>query len=85
MKIIIKSPGEKAIRILIPTRLLCNNFTALIGTKAASKYLPTSYQKLSSKQLRMLFKEFIRISRKYRGLVLVDVESSDGEILKIIL
>lgn len=85
MRIIIESPGEKTIRLIFPTRLLFNNLTALIGAGTINKYIPSSSPRISVGQLRGLIKEVNRVKRKYRGFVLVDVESSDGDIVKIVL
>lgn len=85
MRIIIESPGEKTIRLIFPTRLLFNNLTALIGAGTINKYIPSSSPRISAGQLRGLIKEINRVKRKYRDFVLVDVESSDGDIVKIVL
>lgn len=83
MKIIIKSPNERTIRLIFPTRLLFNSLTAKIGAAALKKYVPSDKFKIKPRDLHKLIKEINRIKRKYPGLVLVDVETSDGDIVKI--
>lgn len=85
MKIIIQSPDKRPIKIAFPTRMLFNNFTATIGGWAINRYVTTEQVNLSSADMRHLMKEINRIKRKYPKLVLVDVEGSDGESVKITL
>ena len=83
MKITIKSPEEKTIRLVFPTRMLFNRFSAKIGIKTINKYISCDNIKVSSHDLRRLAKEINRIKHKYPNLVIVDVESSDGHMVQI--
>lgn len=83
MRIIIKSPNEKPIRLFFPARLLFNGFIARIGFGAINRYIPSDKIKLKSHDLRMFMKEFRRIKHKYPDFVLVDIESSKGDIVQI--
>lgn len=85
MRILIQSSGEKAIKITLPTRMLFNSLTASIGAKAIRRYVSTDDVKLSSADLRRLMKEINKIKKRFPGLLIVDVESSDGDIVKISL
>ena len=75
--------GENNIRILLPTGLVFSRLTAMIGVAVIKKYAPE--RGISAKQIDALFAEFRRIKRRYGRWELVDVESADGQIVKIIL
>jgi len=83
MKIIIKSSDYKSIRLVFPTRLLLNGLTARIGAGAINKHLHPDNFKIKSGDLRRIIKEIHRIKRKYPDLVLIDLESSDGDKVQI--
>ena len=83
MRITIQSPGERTIKLSIPTRLIFNGFTAKIGAASIRKYVSSDVVKISSADLKRLLKEFNRIKHKYPDLELVNVESSDGERVTI--
>ena len=55
----------------------------MIGVAVIKKYAPE--RGISAKQIDALFAEFRRIKRRYGRWELVDVESADGQIVKIIL
>ncbi|NMB43002.1 MAG: hypothetical protein GX995_02580 [Clostridiales bacterium] len=74
---------EKNINLNLPTRLLFNGLTARIAAKAINDNVDTNNLELTSKDMKRLFDELNRIKRKYPDLVLVDVESASGEIVKI--
>lgn len=82
MRIHVKD-GENNIRILLPTGLVFSRLTAMIGVAVIKKYAPE--RGISAKQIDALFAEFHRIKRRYGRWELVDVESADGQIVKIIL
>ncbi len=79
------STDDHNIRICLPNGLFFNRLTAAIGIRAMQKYAPEQLRDLSPKQINALFSEFRRIKKKYGSLDLVDVQSSDGQIVKIIL
>lgn len=75
--------GERNIRILLPTCLIFSRLTAWIGSAAINKYVPQ--RSLSGEQIDKIFAEFRRIKTKHGRWDLVDVESADGEKVKVIL
>lgn len=85
MKIIVNSPDEKAIKLVFPTKLIFNRFTACIGAKTVSKYVAADNIQLKPRDLYRFMKEINRLKRKNPDLVLVDVQSSDGDTVLITL
>jgi len=75
MKILISSRGEKTIKVLVPTRLIFNRLTAFIVTFDENN--------ISSYDINRIVQEFIRMTKKFPDLVLVDIESSNGDIIQI--
>ena len=82
MRIYIKSP-ERTLRLRIPTRLALNNLTAQIISKQVKKHVEEPGSKYSSIDFRRLFRTIHQIRRKNHGWNLVEIESADGEIIKI--
>lgn len=81
MKISVDLPGRTPIRLAIPTRLLFNVLTATIGARMMRNQnldLP-----VGGKDLRRLVRELHRMKRKHPNLLLVDVETADGTIVRI--
>ena len=87
MKIDITTDGGKRILLWFPTRLLLNRLTAWIAVTFINKENKDSGNpKLTVRQFMPLVKEIHRQRRRRdEKWVLVDVESSDGEKIKIIL
>jgi len=85
MKIIVNSPNEKAIKLVFPTRLIFNRLTACIGAKTVSKYVAADNIQLKPRDLYRFMKEINRLKRKNPDLVVVDVQSSDGDTVLITL
>lgn len=81
MRIFVKSPGEKTIRLRFPTCLIFNSLTAPIGFKIIKKYVDFDVN-ISAHDSRRLIKEISRMKRKYPDLCLVEVESG-RDIVKI--
>ena len=82
----IKVTGEgRNIKICLPTALIFNGITAEIAAYGMRRHAPDRVSNLSPKQMRALFSEFRRIKNMYGAWTLVDVQSSDGETVKIIL
>ena len=84
MKVYVKN-GDRNIRILLPTVLLFNPVTAVIAFHSMRKYTPERLHDLSLDQLNALFTEFRRIKEKHSRWELVNVEGSDGQIVRVIL
>jgi|GEM_PF-228869 len=87
MKIYVKSKDAPTIRINLPTGLLLNRFTAKAGLKCLEKYCSRegwyAENSITEAQAYMLFSEIQRFKKKYPDWYLVDVETADGEIIKI--
>jgi hypothetical protein len=92
MRVYIKSKEAPTIRFILPTGLLLNRFTASIALKCISRYIKTEEEKgetegqdyrITPEQAQMLFAEIRRCKQKYPDMYLVDIESADGEIVKI--
>ena len=94
MRIYVKSPGKRAINIALPTRLLLNNITATIGTKQVNKYIRKNAQEevglssleeelISSAEVRKLISFIHKLKKRYPDWYLVEVDSADGEVVKI--
>ncbi len=79
MRIIIKSPGEKTIKLAFPTRMIFNGLTAKLGAASINKYVSVDDVNISSADLKRLMKEINYIKGRYPHLELVNVESSDGK------
>lgn len=86
MRIKVQENGGKAINLIFPTGLLFNPITAKIAFVAIEKALKQKEEfRISEKQLRQLFFALRDCKRNFPGLVLVDVESADGDLVKITL
>ncbi len=86
MRIYVKSPGSRTINLVLPTRLILNNITATIGTKQVNRYINKSTQEeihLSTTEVRKFIKLVHQLKKKYPDWCIVDVESADGEVVKI--
>ena len=79
------SGGSHNIKLVLPTALVFNRTIARIGIYYMKKYAPDQVQELTYEQLDALFAEFRRIKSKHGFWTLVDVQSADGQLVKIIL
>jgi len=84
MKILVHDE-EHDLRIVIPTALIFSRATAWLVNHFGRKYAEDAMSRISPEALKLLFVEFRRIKKKHGSWELVDVESSDGEKVKIIL
>jgi len=82
VKIFISSPGEKTIRLSIPTRLIFNSLTAAISAGLLRKKVNADLP-ISGTYIRRFVKELHRIKKIHPDLIIVDIESANGEIVKI--
>lgn len=82
MRICIKS-GTQTIRFSLPTCLVFSRAVAWFGAHYGLRYAGEFVKDLSPDQFDMLFAEFRRIKKKYSRWELVDVESSNGDLVKI--
>lgn len=84
MRILVKD-DEHTIRLWLPTALIFSSLTAEIATRCMSKYVKDPRVSLTSGQLRAIFAEMRRIKHRHGRWELVDVQSTDGEKVKVIL
>ena len=80
MKIKVKSKEERRIWLWFPTRLICNSLTAFAAAKIVSM---TAGARISYEEMRHLFHVIHKCKRKMKNQYLVDIESSDGDIVRI--
>lgn len=86
MRIFIKSANNKIINIFLPSSLIFNNITAAIGAKIINKYVSADENySIRTKDMCIIIRELNCFKKKYPTLNIVDIESSDGNIVKIIL
>ena len=79
------SDGHRDIRIWIPSGLVFNKLTVSIGIWAMKKYTPQYSCNLTAEQLNAVFSELRRIKAKHGSWELVNVQGSDGEMVRVIL
>ncbi|TAH74973.1 MAG: hypothetical protein EWM47_00925 [Anaerolineaceae bacterium] len=85
MRIKIKNPGSKDIKLAFPTRMIFNGFTARIGAASINKYVSIDNKRISHTDLKRLMKEVNNVKSRYPDLELVNVEASDGTSVIITL
>ncbi len=79
MKIVVLNPPSQDIRLTIPTGLVLNRLTAAI----APRCLKNSGVCITSKQAIAFVKELNRFRCAHPEWVLVEVQSADGEYVKV--
>ena len=84
MKIIIKS-NKQNLKFYFPTRLIFSRTAARIANIVGRKYASDTMSAISPEALETLCTELGKIKKCYGKWDLVDIESSDGSIIKIIL
>lgn len=84
MRIQIKS-AEKNLNIVLPTKLIFGRWVVFLANTVGRRYAGEHMDAISPDSLNTLFAEFRRIKDRYGKYELVDIESSDGEKVKIIL
>ena len=80
MKIYIKEENHHPIQFSIPNSLFMNHMVASIGSNVVKK---TNDIQISSKDIYKLFKVLKDSKQTFGNYCLVEVESSDGEIIRI--
>jgi hypothetical protein len=83
MRIYIKEKRGRRLYFLLPTRFVANRLSAHIISFALKKSLKLQENCLSSKDINRFFIELMRMKKKYPALELVDIESCEGEIVKV--
>lgn len=84
MKIQVKADDHN-INILLPTGLVFSKGTVWLANHVGRKYAEDAMKNISPQALDALFAEFRRIKKKHGSWELVNVESSDGEIVIVTL
>lgn len=81
MNVFIKEGGEKPkkFRIILPTSLIFNRFTAGFAAKEAEK----NGAKISKKQMINLFKAVKKYKRRHKDWTLVEMISSNGDEVRV--
>ena len=84
MKIYIQEPKEeKDIRLTIPNGVIFNKLGAMIAGRVIEEN--TQENTITKEQLKRLMKEIKRYVKQFGHFDLVDIETSDGNFLKICL
>lgn len=84
MKIQIRG-SEQNLTFLLPTRLVFSKTVVRLANYFGHKYAGKAMAQLPPEALDALFAEFRRIKKVHGSWELVDVQSSDGESVRIIL
>lgn len=84
MKILINDNGH-TIRLAIPTGLIFSKPGIRLAIGAAQIYAPEAMEEFSPEAVIRLCDELKRIKKKYGSWELVEIHSSDGEHVQILL
>ena len=84
MRIHVKSDGLN-IKLRLPTKLVFGRWVVYLANTVGHRYAGEHMESVSPEALEALFAEFRRIKDRYGKWNLVEIESSDGETVKIIL
>ena len=84
MKIRVQT-GEKKFTVLFPTSPLFSRLTVWLATHFGAKYAGDALKDVPPEAMDALFAEIRRIKKKHGSWELVDVESAEGERVKVIL
>lgn len=71
--------------IALPTALVCSKTVLRIGMHFAGKHAPEAVQNIPPEAMERICTEIRRIKRRRGSWDLVEVESADGELVKITL
>ena len=80
MKIYIKEENQKPIQFIVPNSLFMNRIVANIGAGVVKK---NNDIQISSKQIYTLFQALKESKKTFGNYCLVEVESNDGELIRI--
>ena len=84
MRIRIES-AEKNLNIVLPTKLVFGRWGVALVNTVGRKYAGENIASISPEALDVLFAELRRIKNRYGKYELVEIESSDGDKVKITL
>lgn len=79
MRIIVRESEKKRIFIPIPNFIVTSKWVL----RKILKYADLG--EVTKQQVKTLVREFRKVRRNFNGLLLVDVEASDGTVVKIYL
>ena len=82
MKIVVKS-REHNIHFRIPTLLLFSRGSAWLAEKLGRRYAKDAMEELPPGSVPVLCAELRRIKKKYGTYPMVELESADGDLVKI--
>ncbi len=86
MKIKISESGNAKIRIWLPTRLVFNQLSVTLYAYFVKKGICQSQISFDGKSLRKFIRGFYKCRKKFGGkLEIVDIESKNGDSIKIVL
>lgn len=84
MRITVKAADEKALVIVFPTMLLCNDLTVSILMLVFKKYVPEEMREIVNiSNLSRLAKEIRRVKRRLGDMKLLEAESKNGDLVQI--
>ena len=82
MRIFIKTDDlKKGINLIIPNSLMFNLVSALFVKKIINKHIPQG--KLKYSDIRKISSILRRMKKNHPGMALVDINTSDGTVIKI--
>jgi hypothetical protein len=88
MRLKIHSDDNKNINIALPSWMVFSDLTAAIAARIIRKHQKAEGEDgwfPSRKDLCRIMKELRKLKKKYKHLDLVDVQSADGDMVKIVL
>lgn len=84
MKIFVREQDKTVVQLCIPNAVVCNRLMASVIVKQVNKHSPKKLP-VTASQLHRLMCELKRCAKHFKPLTLVEVESSDGETVRITL
>ena len=82
MKIRVES-GEFKINVILPTALVFSRGSAWLANHVGRKYSGNAMDQIPPEALKLIFAEFRRIKRKHGKWKLVEIDSSEGDRIRI--
>lgn len=76
---------ERSFTVPLPTTLVFSRGTAWLANHFGRKYAEDMFKDIPPQAMKAMMAEFRRIKKKYGTWELVDVESADGQRVKVIL
>lgn len=84
MRITVKADGRRRFFIALPTGMIFSPTLLTLGLRIGRKYTG-EIPNIADRDLRAICREVKRIKRRYGRYELVSAESSNGDLVKIIL